>query len=1328
MSKLSWRAFGFLVLAVSTNQSPAQPASPESEIAVILYDGMPDPNAPGQTIDYRNRVSGGLFESGVVSGANGMLALSPRGIAQAYEAGVPLVGPAQSLVPATYYFKFARMLRDGQLIAALPVVDLDDGLEKDSLVVFDGVEWDVIALGGVEIADGYAFKEFRTGVSGIVGNRDYAAFYAVVENAGGSERDAVFRWSEGLGLELVAVEDGMLPGRFGPAHVQALDDRSVQITKSGLVYFVADVIESRPDTPSGSFRYDGIFEWEQGTELIFYENSIHLDADIPQDDDELLGFCEQIYKYATNDSGDLYVLAKFGFIVDTRWEIRDREGNSLIAEYEPFPGLGSDSRIKYIKEPVLSEDGTLWFFAVNDPIGEDSESYLFRARRGSAEAVIGGHDDAFAYIDPVCGAEMSFDSWSNGLALNETGDALVRIRMDGCGTSSKTSFWTFDRNTDRPRLIVVEDQEFIDPADGSLGRLSGSLRYNVGSSASGAASNFDADGSFVISNPWGLFLVGTGGISVEAIDMSAVPLSEATDPPPFEGGVERYGLTADGTSRLVLRTRKSSEPGFVRITVADETGSTRHLDAGLLSPLDSWADNASPPVEFDNPVTVPLVEDDEGRYQGFAALIAPENFVRNHRDQTGIAEPDRLRGLHKPRELTVVVERLDEQGDPTGVMTYSTLELHRPPVVLVHGYMSSPEAWNWTIENDPRFMVELEDYYETNTTGFFDNVRRERVPAKAIAKANGRMQEMGIASTQADVIGHSMGGVLTRLYVSDQTPAGVVPEAPEYAGSLYRRADNFLEGDVNKFVALHSPMLGSPITSLIATLDNELTWSAWVVEGMGWANGNQQCIPCPGRRPPVNPLAAGAARDLRVDSPAIRSLNSVPAYVPTHAIVGVPDVDLSTSCYAETARLDYALACGLDVLEFFSGPNDAAVSGRSQAGLLDIVCPSAVTVHSGDEALHGPVFSGLNCEPPSVPGSGERRVIELLNSDVRGSEFCANGFPVNGAIEPDVPEGCSSSLGAWCAEQVQVANDAEPGESLWVDFQIALCNASSSAVTGILISAPGIAPVVILDALETSGIVSVPDWYVGDLPLRIAVLDDAGGVTVSEPAVVRVESQSPVISILGVPEQLTLDMLSQTYAISPWGLFGDGVERYIGIPGAGTTYTALDPSIVSVDSTGLLVAKGIGKATVIVQHGLASSEIRVCVHYAMGDYDRDGVVGPLDLAAFNACYTGALESADQLPTLNCQLSFDFDGDGDVDCVDTARFLDRWNHPDEPVQDGPCGCLADFDANGDLDFDDVLAFLVGYGSMDPVSDLAPPIGTFDFDDILAFLTAFGDGCP
>ncbi|MFI4896293.1 MAG: GC-type dockerin domain-anchored protein [Phycisphaerales bacterium JB059] len=65
-----------------------------------------------------------------------------------------------------------------------------------------------------------------------------------------------------------------------------------------------------------------------------------------------------------------------------------------------------------------------------------------------------------------------------------------------------------------------------------------------------------------------------------------------------------------------------------------------------------------------------------------------------------------------------------------------------------------------------------------------------------------------------------------------------------------------------------------------------------------------------------------------------------------------------------------------------------------------------------------------------------------------------------------------------------------------------------------------------------------------------------------------------------------------------------------------------------------------------------------------------------------------------------------------------------------VLTGPLACNAADLAEpfGALDFTDVVAFLTGFGSMDPVADLAPPVGVFDFTDVITFLGAFGAGCP
>lgn len=55
------------------------------------------------------------------------------------------------------------------------------------------------------------------------------------------------------------------------------------------------------------------------------------------------------------------------------------------------------------------------------------------------------------------------------------------------------------------------------------------------------------------------------------------------------------------------------------------------------------------------------------------------------------------------------------------------------------------------------------------------------------------------------------------------------------------------------------------------------------------------------------------------------------------------------------------------------------------------------------------------------------------------------------------------------------------------------------------------------------------------------------------------------------------------------------------------------------------------------------------------------------------------------------------------------------------------CVADFTGDGMLNFFDVSAFLIAYGSMNPIADLTGE-GAFDFFDISAFLNAFNAGCP
>ena len=59
---------------------------------------------------------------------------------------------------------------------------------------------------------------------------------------------------------------------------------------------------------------------------------------------------------------------------------------------------------------------------------------------------------------------------------------------------------------------------------------------------------------------------------------------------------------------------------------------------------------------------------------------------------------------------------------------------------------------------------------------------------------------LSYAVTQADVVGHDMGGLLARVYASDHE-AGYNPD--------YKRHENFMEGDINRLITIATPHFGS---------------------------------------------------------------------------------------------------------------------------------------------------------------------------------------------------------------------------------------------------------------------------------------------------------------------------------------------------------------------------------------------------------------------------------------------------------------------------------------------------------------------------------------
>jgi pimeloyl-ACP methyl ester carboxylesterase len=292
-------------------------------------------------------------------------------------------------------------------------------------------------------------------------------------------------------------------------------------------------------------------------------------------------------------------------------------------------------------------------------------------------------------------------------------------------------------------------------------------------------------------------------------------------------GDPRTGMTADGATRLVLRCTVSG-PGEVTFSVTDESG--RSLGVGFLS-------LPHQPGQEAGSVTAVAHRVSTGQWKAFAVLRAPEDFVRGPQD------------FGSASRTIVIHHRFNPASGNRTAPGELKLELRRAPVLLLHGLWSTGCRWQWPLMEDERFRVHAPSF--PNAVGFGMNMETIRDEIRRVVNAK---RTRGVACTRVTVVGHSMGGLLARMYVA------------EHQRAQYRRPDNFFEGDVHKLITIATPHSGSPWADLLFISDKypRLSWLGRLLTGLG------RCVDC------------GAAWDLRTTSDTIRLMQA--ADVPSHVI------------------------------------------------------------------------------------------------------------------------------------------------------------------------------------------------------------------------------------------------------------------------------------------------------------------------------------------------------------------------------------------------------------------------------------------------------------
>lgn len=346
---------------------------------------------------------------------------------------------------------------------------------------------------------------------------------------------------------------------------------------------------------------------------------------------------------------------------------------------------------------------------------------------------------------------------------------------------------------------------------------------------------------------------------------------------------DRIGAAADGVSLLLVRAIVP-EAGKVTFSLdGADAGGTLH---GVLDR--KW----SPRYPFDDAgaatVEVNAAALDGSETIGALALYKPPPDFGSGRG----ARVFTLKAAFAPKEPA-----------KAKVEATISLTLVRPPVVLVHGTYDNPtECWTKISPGAPpgntipmvdrlrqeAFRVFLADYKESSgsfkgTPSTFEaNQQMLFASPGGIHEALEAFRKDGFAATRADVICHSLGGVLARVYLRGSLPdprVGVSGWGP-------RRDDNYLQGDVNRLVTISSTHRGSEVMELFDAYSkySDATWdlsSLWTQIFMGYVDVLEQRI------------TTGAPVDQIPGSVALRSVG--PTRVRAHAISCIAsDEDLGT--------------------------------------------------------------------------------------------------------------------------------------------------------------------------------------------------------------------------------------------------------------------------------------------------------------------------------------------------------------------------------------------------------------------------------------------------
>ncbi len=497
-------------------------------------------------------------------------------------------------------------------------------------------------------------------------------------------------------------------------------------------------------------------------------------------------------------------------------------------------------------------------------------------------------------------------------------------------------------------------------------------------------------------------------------------------------------------------------------------------------------------------------------------------------------------------------------GTPLG--DYS-IDVYRAPVVMVHGLWGDRSAFavmhDELSDSDqwPEELLYRIDYSTTNADPFADNVIRFRQMLRSHLTD---VVRSGFSVGESDVIGHSMGGILSRLHLQNvryNDPGD----------------DRMRQAQINRLITLDTPHSGSQAANLLM---NSLALRA-LMNTIGM------------------PAGEGAVRDLQVDSDAILdSLNGGGNLnrnvVPSHVVAGTWSLDQLPLSEGWAPVL---IAWGFPLFSYTSASSFLEVLYNGEAN--DLIVPLSSQLGGFKD---GAPYTRV--EPSehhlSVHKDGEviAHISSLLDTDPASSAFAQGGFnpdPLTYTLPlvPDIPPARGSSL------EVTITSPSE-GAVFDSGETISVSVTSTGGVDRLLFGA-GSSSAPLYGAVEEAASAMfeypIPEEAVGSV--AIAVLGTNDEEFALDSIRVFVEPTATLDSLSAYPEEIYV-AAGDSALVSLTGYYADGIERNVtSLPG--TTYIIANENVAVATSRGEVVGVSEGETTIEVSYEGQMAEANVVV-------------------------------------------------------------------------------------------------------------------------------------